>query len=45
MQSKKVKRDSMKGVFLHISAGKMLSGFVFFVDVMGQLCSPQINIT
>lgn len=45
MQRKKVKSDPMEGVFLHISSAKVLSGFDFIVDVMGQLCSPQFNIT
>jgi len=36
----------MKGGFLHLSRGKsIVYGFVFIVDVMGQLCSLQFNIT
>lgn len=46
MQSKKLKACLMKGGFLHLSPGKsIVYGFVFIVDVMGQLCSLQFNIT
>lgn len=46
MQSKKLKACLMKGGFLHLFRGKsIVYGFVFIVDVMGQLCSLQFNIT